>query len=129
MELDEGRVYGIKSKEGRVELLLMSSNNVCGRIIPTIARLESLKCINLSDNHLSGPIPVELGSLLQLHNLQLQGNNLRGVFVQACFATYVVDTPTSVNGRVCVPGWRRGSQKAHAAVEFGNCWHVQWHDR
>lgn len=87
MELDEGRVCGIKSKEGRVELLLMSSNKVCGRILPTIARLESLKYINLSDNHLSGPIPVELGSLLQLQNLQLQGNNLRGVFVQGCLAT------------------------------------------
>eukprot|EP00903_Cladosiphon_okamuranus_P022077 g20303.t2 len=77
MELDEGRVYGIRSKEGRVELLVLSSNNVCGRIPPTIARLESLKCINLSDNHMSGPIPVELGSLLQLQTLQLQGNNLR----------------------------------------------------
>lgn len=56
----------------------MSANSVCGRIPPTIARLESLKYINLSDNHISGPIPVELGSLLQLQTIQLQGNNLRG---------------------------------------------------
>lgn len=77
-ELDEGRVYGVKSKEGAVELLVLSSNNVCGRIPPIIAKLESLKCINLSDNHISGPIPVELGLLLQLQTLQLQGNNLRG---------------------------------------------------
>ncbi|CAM9121074.1 unnamed protein product, partial [Scytosiphon promiscuus] len=76
-ELDEGRVYGVKSKEGAVELLVLSSNNVCGRIPPIIAKLESLKCINLSDNHISGPIPVELGLLLQLQTLQLQGNNLR----------------------------------------------------
>ncbi|CAM9494503.1 unnamed protein product, partial [Ectocarpus fasciculatus] len=76
-ELDEGRVYGVRSKEGSVEYLILSSNNVCGRIPPTIARLESLKCINLSDNHISGTIPVELGLLLQLQTLQLQGNNLR----------------------------------------------------
>lgn len=77
-ELDDGRVYGVKSKEGSVELLVLSSNNVCGRIPAIIARLASLKCINLSDNHLSGPIPAELGLLLQLQTLQLQGNNLRG---------------------------------------------------
>lgn len=80
-ELDEGRVYGVRSKEGSVEYLILSSNNVCGRIPPTIARLESLKCINLSDNHISGTIPVELGLLLQLQTLQLQGNNLRGTIV------------------------------------------------
>lgn len=83
VELDGGRVYGIKSKDGRVELLVLSCNKVYGRIPPTIARLESLKCINLSDNHISGPIPVELGSLLQLQTLQLQGNNLRGIYVRA----------------------------------------------
>ncbi|CAM9754502.1 unnamed protein product [Ectocarpus sp. 12 AP-2014] len=77
VELDEGRVYGVRSKEGSVEYLILSSNNVCGRIPPIIARLESLKCINLSDNHISGTIPVELGLLLQLQTLQLQGNNLR----------------------------------------------------
>lgn len=77
-ELDQGRVYGIKSKEGRVEHLVLSSNNVCGRIPPILAKLESLRGVNLSDNHISGPIPVELGLLLQLQMLQLHGNNLRG---------------------------------------------------
>lgn len=81
-ELDDGRVYGVKSKEGRVEVLVLSSNNVCSRIPPEIARLSSLKHINLSDNHISGPIPAELGLLLQLETLQLEGNNLRGM----CFA-------------------------------------------
>lgn len=77
-ELDEGRVYGVKSKEGRVELVILSSNNLRGLIPSSIARLESLKCINFADNHLSGVIPVELGLLLQLQTLQLQGNKLRG---------------------------------------------------
>lgn len=77
-ELDAGRVYGITSVEGSVRALVLSCNNVCGRIPASIARLESLKCINFSDNHISGSIPAELGLLLQLHTLQLQRNNLRG---------------------------------------------------
>lgn len=78
-ELDDGRVYGVKSKEGSVEVLVLSSNNVCSRILPEIARLSTLKHINLSDNHISGPIPAELGLLLQLETLHLEGNNLRGI--------------------------------------------------
>ncbi|CAM9557081.1 unnamed protein product, partial [Sphacelaria rigidula] len=77
-ELDDGRVYGVKSTDGIVEILTLSSNGVCGHIPPIIAKLGSLKCINLSQNHISGPIPSELGSLLQLRTVQLQGNNLRG---------------------------------------------------
>lgn len=77
-ELDEGRVYGVKSKDGSVELIMLASNTVCGRIPAILARLTTLKCINFADNHITGPIPAELGLLLQLQTLQLQGNNLRG---------------------------------------------------
>ena len=87
-ELDDGRVYGVKAKEGSVELLVLSSNNVCGRIPVEIARLSSLTGLDLSNNHISGPIPAELGLLLQLQTLQLQGNNLRGAAFEGMFSCF-----------------------------------------
>ena len=61
------------TEEQRLEVTPLSS--VVVPDTPTIARLAVL---DLSDNQLSGPIPLSLSGLVELEELRLQGNQLSG---------------------------------------------------
>ncbi|XP_023877014.1 receptor-like protein EIX2 [Quercus suber] len=58
-------------------LLDLSGNNFNQSHIPEfIGSLINLKYLDLSNADFSGPIPLQLGNLLHLQNLNLEGNNL-----------------------------------------------------
>ncbi|XP_020527036.1 probable leucine-rich repeat receptor-like protein kinase At1g35710 [Amborella trichopoda] len=60
-------------------LLDLSENEVSGGIpIQMVSSLENLQVLNLSRNYFQGPIPAELQNLTRLQELQLYGNNLKG---------------------------------------------------
>eukprot|EP00301_Raphidiophrys_heterophryoidea_P024110 c7721_g1_i1.p1 GENE.c7721_g1_i1~~c7721_g1_i1.p1 ORF type:complete len:848 (-),score=255.67 c7721_g1_i1:106-2589(-) len=62
----------------RVTSLQLPSNGLTGMLPPTLALLKNLTVLDLSDNFLQGPIPAELGDLLQLQSLKLRRNQLTG---------------------------------------------------
>ena len=70
---------------GRVTELFLSDNNLAGSISPELGTLTRLKALHLHDNRFSsganalrGPIPVELGHLVNLRRLSLNDNELTG---------------------------------------------------
>ena len=65
-------------KDGRVELLVLPSNGLIGRIPDEIADLDRLRVLNLAGNALSGPVPPAIGSALRLQTLKLDRNRLSG---------------------------------------------------
>ncbi|CAH9134981.1 unnamed protein product [Cuscuta epithymum] len=56
----------------------LSSNNLSGYIPKEITSLVELRSLNLSRNHFSGPIPHKLGDMKQLEYLDLSRNALSG---------------------------------------------------
>jgi len=66
----------------KLEVLKISScgieGNLTDYITNSIGKMNSLKTLNLSDNQLAGPIPVELKNMKNLENLYLNSNNLDG---------------------------------------------------
>ncbi|XP_047306670.1 putative receptor-like protein kinase At3g47110 [Impatiens glandulifera] len=55
-----------------------SSNQLQGRIPPTIGNLVNLSLLGLSYNRFTGPIPSTIGKLQKLQRFVLQGNQLSG---------------------------------------------------
>jgi len=70
--------YGVSCSGGQVSQLSLSSNQLSGPIPPELGDLLNLKFISLSANQLSGPIPPELGNLIKLETLYLYNNQLCG---------------------------------------------------
>lgn len=71
--------YGVYTNEqGRVDGLVLRSNNLSGALPPELARLTRLRNLSLRFNQLSGPIPPELGQLTGLLGLNLHRNQLTG---------------------------------------------------
>ena len=71
--------YGVYTNEqGRVDGLILRSNNLSGALPPELARLTRLRILSLRFNQLSGPIPPELGQLTGLTSLNLHRNRLTG---------------------------------------------------
>ena len=65
--------------QGRVDALLLNSNNLIGPIPPELGQLTGLRDLRFSSNNLTGPIPSELGNLTSLETLlRLNNNNLTG---------------------------------------------------
>ncbi len=69
---------GVRTYNGRVEVLRLRDQNLEGRIPAAIGLLERLFDLDLDGNSLSGPIPPELGRLTRLRSLLLGHNDLSG---------------------------------------------------
>ncbi|XP_052158750.1 putative leucine-rich repeat receptor-like serine/threonine-protein kinase At2g24130 [Oryza glaberrima] len=62
-----------------LEILDLSYNGLQGRIPPRVAAMSGLKLyLNLSNNHLEGPLPLELGKMDMVLALDLSENALAG---------------------------------------------------
>ena len=71
--------YGIGTDaSGRVEQLSLSQNELSGTIPVELGNLTNLQRLSLWNNELSGTIPVELGNLTNLQRLSLWNNELSG---------------------------------------------------
>ena len=74
-----GSWHGVRvDGEGSVLSLLLSSNNLSGRIPAELGNLSRLRFLYLSDNALVGEIPPAIGNLSQLQVLSLSFNPLTG---------------------------------------------------
>ena len=72
-------LYGVTvNAEGRVDTLILSNNQLNGKIPVEISKLSSLTYLSLSKNELSDSIPTELGVLNNLTKLYLYSNELSG---------------------------------------------------
>ena len=70
--------WGVSTTEdGRVDSLVLKSNNLSGTIPESLGNLVNLKTLELNGNQLTGSIPESLGNLYNLKSLAL-GNNLSG---------------------------------------------------
>ncbi|GLJ25343.1 hypothetical protein SUGI_0485300 [Cryptomeria japonica] len=63
-----------------VKCLDLSNNNLSGEIPWDIESLKGLIILNVSRNHLNGEIPKSLGSMVQLQSLDLSKNELSRMF-------------------------------------------------
>jgi hypothetical protein len=70
--------YGITVENHTVTKIGLFINNLLGTIPIEIGNLTNLKDLNLSDNSLSGSIPTQLSSLIDLEYLNLFNNQLSG---------------------------------------------------
>lgn len=64
--------------DGRVVGLLLSGNNLSGRIPAELGSLSRLRTLHLPGNSIGGPIPAAIGDLSQLESLDLTFNPLSG---------------------------------------------------
>ncbi|VAH23914.1 unnamed protein product [Triticum turgidum subsp. durum] len=60
--------------------------NITGTTLQFVSNLTSLTMFDVSENQLSGPVPVEIGTLTNLTHLYLGSNNLIGVLSEDHFA-------------------------------------------
>ena len=70
--------YGVSGSNGHVESLLLSENKLSGSIPMEIGSLQNLTYLNLTQNELSGNIPSSIGKLENLTTLALEANKLTG---------------------------------------------------
>ena len=71
--------YGVTTDaDGRVSRLDLGGNELTGPIPVDLGSLVNLRRLELFSNDLTGPIPSELGSLVNLETLDLGGNELTG---------------------------------------------------
>ncbi|KAK4258201.1 hypothetical protein QN277_007674 [Acacia crassicarpa] len=68
-----------------LQIVSMSSCNLCGAIDSSLEKLQSLLVLQLSDNNMNISVPEALGSLINLTTLQLRSCNLSGVFPKQIF--------------------------------------------
>jgi len=64
--------------EGSVYVLGIPSQNLSGRLSPSIQNLTNLQSVLLQNNAISGSIPAELGKLDKLQALDLSNNHFNG---------------------------------------------------
>ncbi len=68
--------YGITiDVSGRVVSIILTGNNLIGKIPSSLDNLTNLSVLKLSSNGLSGGIPSSLGNLSKLQSLYLSGNS------------------------------------------------------
>ena len=74
-----GHWHGVRTDGvGRVVTLDLNSNNLTGPIPPELGTLINLEELKLDNNDLTGPIPSELSSLTNLKLLHLWGQQPDG---------------------------------------------------
>ncbi|KAF2305354.1 hypothetical protein GH714_004167 [Hevea brasiliensis] len=66
----------------KLEILTISVNRLTGQIPSYLGEITSLKYLNLENNLFYGPVPGELGKLVDLDTLILNANNLSGSLPQ-----------------------------------------------
>ena len=77
-DLSIGEWQGVSIVEGRVAQLLMNREDLTGTIPSELGSLINLRTLWLSRNQLTGRIPAELGNLSNLQSLQFHNNQLTG---------------------------------------------------
>ena len=65
-----------------IHVIDLSNNHLSGRIPLEVFDLTALNSLNLSQNHLMGTIPKEIGNMKQLESLDLSNNTLSGEIPQ-----------------------------------------------
>lgn len=70
--------YGITVVNGDISSIVLSSNNLEGKIPSSIGLLTKLKTLTLSTNKISGTIPTSICSLTSLNILNLSSNQIAG---------------------------------------------------
>jgi len=70
--------FGVKCKNGRVEELILTNNNLEGQLPNSIGQLNALKRLELTNNKLNGSIPSTIGQLSKLKFFLLSKNKLSG---------------------------------------------------
>jgi len=72
--------YGVTCSDGHITGLHLDSNNLSGTLVgSTLAKLIRLQELSLNDeNGITGPIPAELGGLLELRSLSFGDTSLSG---------------------------------------------------
>ena len=74
-----GEWHGVTTdSDGRVTQLILDNNHLTGEIPAELGSLSNLTYLYLFNNQLTGEIPAELGNLTNLRWLYLQGNQLTG---------------------------------------------------
>ena len=74
-----GEWHGVTTDDaGRVQRLVLSTNQLAGIIPAAIGRLPHLRFLGLASNGLTGRIPARLGAAVQLDSLFLNNNELSG---------------------------------------------------
>ena len=77
-DLSIGEWQGVSIVEGRVAQLLINLSGLTGTIPSELGSLINLRTLWLSRNQLTGRIPAELGKLSNLQSLQFHSNQLTG---------------------------------------------------
>ncbi len=68
--------WGISTLNGRVKQINLGVNNLTGTLPASIADLDKLANLLLSNNSIKGGIPPEIGNMFNLDNIWINGNNL-----------------------------------------------------
>ncbi|GKV30617.1 hypothetical protein SLEP1_g39411 [Rubroshorea leprosula] len=112
INLSENMFFGSISSlctttDGKLTLLDVSYNQLCGKLPDCMARWTSLVIMNLANNHLFGKIPSSIGSLHRLESLGLQNNSFSGEIPWSlgnCSALQYLDLNyNSFSGKI--PAW------------------------
>ncbi|RCV38620.1 hypothetical protein SETIT_8G157500v2 [Setaria italica] len=66
--------------------LILDRTNITGTIIESVSDFTALSILDISYNHLSGSLPVEIGTLQNLTELRIRGNGFTGVISEEHFS-------------------------------------------
>jgi Leucine-rich repeat (LRR) protein len=78
LKASETTWYGVKIQNNQVIALNLSNNHLVGQLPAEIGSLVYLQQLNLFKNDISGVIPASIGSLKKMKNLNLAFNKLSG---------------------------------------------------
>ena len=105
--------YGVRvDTAGRVNVLELSKNNVCGRlelVVPDLLRLKELNQLWLSENKLTGPLPAWLAEKTKLTILDVGSNSLRGALSPSFASSELLTWFDYVGGENQLTSFWRGS--------------------
>ncbi|KAM0062030.1 putative non-specific serine/threonine protein kinase [Helianthus debilis subsp. tardiflorus] len=83
---------GLSCSNNRVTQLTFDRAGYSGTLSPLVSQLTQLITIDLSDNKLSGPIPISLFSLPNLRTLNLRSNSFSGTIPPALSGLKTIET-------------------------------------